>query len=143
MVAITRGETPTIQITTLVLRAIVVLLTLATAAIHASLGGIMFMANAVGYSVLALAMVVPGPLARYRGLVRLALMGFAAATIVGWLAFGARFDLAYLDKGIEVALIGILLVEQWRSDGGPIGVFRLVRRFLGGVAAGTFARHAR
>jgi hypothetical protein len=143
MVAITRGETSTIQVTTLVLRTIVVLLTLATAAIHASLGGTMFMANAVGYSVLAIAMVVPGPLARYRWLVRLALMGFAAATIVGWLAFGARFDLAYLDKGIEVALIGILLVEQWRSDGGPLGVHRLVRRFLGRVAAGTFARHAR
>ena len=143
MVAITRGETPTIQLTTLVLRTIVVLLTLATAAIHASLGGMMFMANAVGYSVLALAMVVPGPLARYRWLVRVALIGFAAVTIAGWLAFGARFDLAYLDKGIEVALIGILLVEQWRSDGGPAGVYRLVRRFLRGIASGTIARHAR
>jgi hypothetical protein len=143
MVAITRGGTPTIQLTTLVLRTIVVLLTLATAAIHASLGGMMFMANAVGYSVLALAMVVPGPLARYRWLVRLALIGFAAVTIAGWLAFGARFDLAYLDKGIEGALIGILLVEQWRSDGGPVGVYRLVRRLLGGFATGTFARHAR
>jgi hypothetical protein len=143
MVAITRGETPTIQLTTLVLRTTVVLLTLATAAIHASLGGMMFMANAVGYSVLALAMVVPGPLARYRWLVRLALIGFAAVTIAGWLAFGARFDLAYLDKRIEVALIGILLVEQWRSDGGPAGAYRLVRRFLGGVPTGTIARHAR
>lgn len=143
MVAITRGDTRTIQLTTLVLRAIVVLLTLATAAIHTSLGGMMFMANAVGYSVLALAMVVPGPLARYRWLVRLALIGFAAVTITGWLAFGARFELAYLDKGIEVALIGMLLVEQWRSDGGPAGVYRLVRRFLHGVASGTIARHAR
>jgi hypothetical protein len=143
MVAITRGGTPTIHRTTLVLRTIVVLLTLATAAIHASLGGMMFMANAVGYSVLALAMVVPGPLARYRWLVRLALIGFAAVTIAGWVAFGARFDLAYLDKGIEVALIGILLVEQWRSDGGPAGVYRLGRRLLGVIATGTFARHAR
>jgi hypothetical protein len=143
MVAITRGETPTIQLTTLVLRTIVVLLTLATAAIHASLGGMMFMANAVGYSVLALAMVVPGPIARYRWLVRLALMGFAAVTIAGWVAFGARFDLAYLDKGIEVALIGILLVEQWRSDGGPAGVYRLVRRLFRRFATGTFARLAR
>ena len=143
MVAITREKTPTIQLATVVLRTIVVLLTLATAQIHASLGGLMFMANAVGYSVLALAMVVPGPVARYRWLVRLALIGFAAVTIAGWVAFGARFDLAYLDKGIEVALIGILLVEQWRSDGGPAGVYRLVRRLVSGIATGTFARHAR
>lgn len=143
MVAITRGEPTTFHLATLVLRTIVVLLTLATATIHASLGGMMFMANAVGYSVLAVAMIVPGPLARYRWLVRLALIGFAAVTIAGWVAFGARFDLAYLDKGIEVALIGVLLVEQWRSDGGPIGVYRLVRRLLAGVATGAFARHAR
>jgi len=142
MVAITRGDTHAIQLTTIVLRAIVVALTLATAAIHASLGGMIFMANAVGYSVLALAMVVPGPLAPYRWLVRLALIGFAAVTVAGWLAFGARFELAYLDKAIEVALIGVLLVDQWRSDGGPIGVVRRIRRFLGG-AAGTLAGHVR
>lgn len=143
MVAITRGEPTTFHLTTIVLRTIVVLLTLATAGIHASLGGMMFMANAVGYSVLAVAMIVPGPLARYRWLARLALIGFAAVTIAGWVAFGARFDLAYLDKGIEVALIGVLLVEQWRSDGGPVGVYRLMRGLLGGIATGTIARHAR
>jgi hypothetical protein len=143
MAAITHGRTAVVQPTTIVLRTLVVLLTLATAAIHASLGGMMFMANAVGYSALALAMLVPGPLARYRWLIRLALMGFAAVTIAGWLAFGARFDLAYLDKGIEVALIGILLIEQWRSDGGPVGVYRHIRRLVGGIATGTFARRAR
>ena len=143
MVAITRGESTTFHLTTFALRTIVVLLTLATAAIHASLGGMMFMANAVGYSVLAVAMVAPGLVARYRWLARLALMGFATVTIAGWVAFGARFDLAYLDKAIEVGLIAILFVEQWRSDGGPVGVYRLVRRLLGGIATGTFVRHAR
>ena len=143
MVAITRRETPTIQLATLVLRSMVVLLTLATAAIHASLGGMLFTANAIGYSVLALAMVVPGPVAPYRWLVRLALIGFAAVTVAGWVAFGARFDLAYLDKGIEVALIGTLLVEQGRSDGGPLGVYRRIRRLVGTIASGTFARDAR
>ena len=142
MVATTRRETPTIQLATLVLRSMVVLLTLATAAIHASLGGMLFTANAIGYSVLALAMVVPGPVAPYRWLVRLALIGFAAVTIAGWVAFGARFDLAYLDKGIEVALIGTLLVEQGRSDGGPLGVYRRIRRLVGTIASGTFARDA-
>jgi len=143
MAAITRGEAATIHPATIVLRTLVVVLTLGTAAIHASLGGLMFMANAAGYTVLALAMVVPGPAGRWRWLMRLALIGFAAVTIGGWVAFGARFGLAYLDKGIEVVLIGVLLIEQWQSDGGPVGVYRRLRRLVGGVAAGTFARSAR
>ena len=143
MAAITHGTTARIHPLTVVLRAIVVVLTLATAAIHASLGGMLFMANAAGYVVLAIAMVAPGPAARWRWLIRLALIGFAAATIGGWFAFGPRFGLAYLDKAIEIALIGVLLVEQWRSDGGPVGVYRRVRRQLRGLAAVTFARTAR
>ena len=43
------------------IRASVIVLALATAAIHASLGGMLFMANALAYATLALAMVVPGP----------------------------------------------------------------------------------
>ncbi len=113
------------------LRATIVGLTLATAAIHASLGGTMFMLNALGYGVFAVAMVLPGPVGRIRWLVRYGLIGFSAVTVAGWLAFGARFDLAYLDKGIEVALIGLLLIESWVLDGGPLAV---VRRF-GRIAA--------
>lgn len=143
MAAITHGEAAHVHPLTLVLRMIVVLLTLATAGIHASLGGMLFMANAAGYAVLALAMVAPGPVGRWRWLVRLALIGFTAATIGGWVAFGPRFGLAYLDKAIEVALIGILLLEQWHMDGGPVGVYRRVSRLVSGVAAGTFARNAR
>jgi hypothetical protein len=142
MAAITRG-TAQVQPITIALRASVVGLTLATAAIHASLGGMLFMANAAGYTILAIAMIIPGPVAKWRWLIRLALIGFTAATIGGWVAFGPRFGLAYLDKAIEVALIGLLLVEQWRSDGGPVGVYRRVRGLVGGVTAGTFARNAR
>jgi hypothetical protein len=74
-------------------------------------------------------MVAPGPAARWRWLIRL--------------AFGPRFGLAYLDKAIEVTLIGVLLLEQRRSDGGPVGVYRRVRHLVRGVVAGTFARNAR
>lgn len=143
MAAITHGGTAVVQPTTIILRTIVVLLTLATAAVHASLGGMMFMANAAGYSVLAVAMIAPRAAPRWRWLIRLALIGFTAATIGGWVAFGARFDLAYFDKAIEVVLIGVLLTEMWQSDGGPVGVYRRLRRLVAGFAGATLARHAR
>jgi hypothetical protein len=125
---------------TIVIRSRVVTLTLATAAIHASLGGLLFLANAVGYSILALAMVVPGPIGHVRWLVRLALLGFATATIGGWLLFGTRFPLAYLDKGVEVALIGVVGLELWRADGGPVGVARQARRLLDRLVGTASAR---
>ena len=111
-----------------ILRIEIVALTLATAWIHATLGSTLFLLNACGYVVLGAAMVLPGPVARVRWLARYALMGFAATTIAAWLAFGARFDLAYLSKGIEVALIGLLLVESWVVDGGPVAVARRLER---------------
>ena len=113
-----------------VLRMLLVALTLATAAIHASMGGLLFLANAVVYVTLAVAMIVPGPIGQVRWLVRIALIGFAAATIGGWLLLGARFPLAYLDKGIEVSLITVVAFELWRTDGGPIGVARQARRLI-------------
>ena len=143
MAVITRGGTAHLNLVTVVLRTIVVVLTLATAAIHASLGGLLFLADAAGYAVLALAMVSPGFPARWRWLVRLALIGFTAATILGWVAMGPRFGLAYVDKAIEVALIGVLLVEQWQADGGPVGVYRRLRRLVNGVIGGSLARNAR
>jgi hypothetical protein len=59
-----------------ILRIFVVVLTLTTAAIHARLGGLLFTLNALGYLGLAAAMVLPGPVARVRWLVRIALIGF-------------------------------------------------------------------
>lgn len=113
---------------TLVLHATIVGLTLATAAIHSSLGGLLFTLNAIGYAVFASALVLPGPVGRARWLVRYGLIGFTTATIVGWVAFGARFDLAYIDKAIEAALVGLLLIESWTMDGGPLAVARRVQR---------------
>jgi hypothetical protein len=143
MTAITHGRAARLHPVAVGLRTSVLVLTLATAAIHASLGGMLFLANAAGYAVLALAMVVPGPTGRWRWLVRLALMGFTAATIGGWVAFGPRFGLAYLDKAIEIALIGVLLMEQWHADGGPVGVYRRVRRVVNRLAPGPVARLGR
>jgi hypothetical protein len=128
------------RLTTVLARSCVVALTLATAAIHASLGGLLFLLNAVAYTTLAVAMVVPGPVGRFRGLVRLALMGFTAATIGGWVLFGARFPLAYLDKAIEIALIAVVAFELWHSDGGPILVARRLRRLVTGAVRAVRTR---
>ena len=113
-----------------IVRVLIVGLTLATAAIHASLGGLLFLANALAYATLAAAMIVPGPVGQIRWLVRLGLLGFTAATIGGWVLFGARFPLAYLDKGIELGLMTVIALESWRVDGGPIGIVRQARRLV-------------
>ena len=110
------------------LRTAIVGLTLATGWIHFTLGGPLFTLNALGYLVAAGAMVVPLALAvRFRWLIRLGLIGYAATAIAAWFAMGPRYDIAYLAKAIEVALIALLLIEVWAYDGSPI---RNIRRAL-------------
>jgi hypothetical protein len=114
---------------------------LTTAYVHSTLGGSpIFVANTVGYAVLALAMIVPlSIVARRRWLVRAALLGFTAFTIFGWFMFGARYWLAYVDKAVELGIIALVVVEMLRYDGGPANVLRrlidgslaLVRRPFG------------
>jgi hypothetical protein len=86
------------------------------------------MLNAAVYAAFAVAMVLPGPVARIRWLVRYALIGFTITTILGWVAVGARFDLAYIDKALEIALVGLLLLDSWAVDGGPLAVARRAQR---------------
>jgi hypothetical protein len=121
------------QLTTVIARTTVVALTLATAAIHTSLGGLLFLMNAAAYSTLALAMVLPGPFGRFRWLIRLALIGFTSATIGGWVLFGARYPVAYLDKAIEATLLVTVAVDVWHTDGGPIQVVRRLRTLAAGL----------
>ena len=124
------------------LRVAVVSLALATAYIHTTLGSMLFMANAAGYTLLAIAMIVPLKLfARNRWLIRAALAGFTAATIVGWALMGPRFFLAYVDKAIEVGLIALLVVEMFRYDGGPLAVVRRGVNLLISIARMPFSRH--
>jgi hypothetical protein len=107
------------------LRIAIVGLTLATGYIHSTLGGLLFSLNAVGYGVAAVAMVIPLGLAiRFRWLVRLGLMAYAATAIVAWYLTGPRYDIAYIAKAIEVVLIVLLGVDFVRHDGNPITVFR-------------------
>ena len=108
----------------LVLTAAIVALTLATAYIHSTLGGLLFTLNALGYVALAAAIIVAAfvtlPLVvRFSWLPRIALFAFALATILGWMLMGPRYGMAYLAKAIEVGLLGLLVVDSFRVYGGP------------------------
>jgi hypothetical protein len=107
------------------IRVAIVGLTLGTAYIHSTLGGLLFTLNAVGYVVAAIAVVVPLGLAiRFRWFVRLGLMGYAATAIVAWAVQGPYFSTAYIAKAIEVALITLLAVDFVRMDGNPVNVVK-------------------
>ena len=109
----------------LAVRAAIVALALATGYIHYTLGGLLFTLNAAGYAVAAVAMIVPLALAvRFRWVIRIGLMGYAATAIVMWAIQGPYYSTAYLAKGIEVALIVLLAVDFARHDGNPVNVVR-------------------
>jgi hypothetical protein len=120
-----RPTTTEVPVPDVLLRSGIVALALATGAIHLTLGGLLFTLNGVGYLVAAIAMVIPlAIVARLRWLIRLGLIGYAATTIVGWYLMGPRYETAYIAKAIEVALIGLLVIEFRRVDGNPIVVIR-------------------
>ena len=103
----------------------IVALTLGTAYIHSTLGGMLFTLNAIGYATFAIAMIVPISLAvQYRWLIRLALIGYALTTIIGWAIQGPYFSTAYVAKAIEVALIFLVAVDFLRADGNPVKVVK-------------------
>ena len=129
-----------------VIRAAIVALTLATGYIHFTLGGLLFTLNAIGYGVAAVAMIAPLALAvRFRWIVRIGLICYAATAIVAWAVMGPYFSTAYIAKGIEIALIVLLAIDFARHDGSPIAVARrefaalvaLVARRSGTAGAGA------
>ncbi|MEA2548725.1 MAG: hypothetical protein QOE42_1323, partial [Chloroflexota bacterium] len=90
-----------------------------------TLGGLLFTLNAVGYVVAAVAVVIPLGLAiRFRGFVRLGLMGYAATAIAAWAIQGPFYSTAYVAKAIEVVLITLLAIDFARMDGNPINVVK-------------------
>ena len=112
-----------------VLTAAIVGLTLATAYIHATLGGLLFTLNALGYLGLAGLVVIGAvsPVAvveRFSWFPRLALIGYTAMTIAGYLVMGPYFTLGFIAKGIEVALVALLVIDVVRVYGSPLGMVR-------------------
>ena len=122
-----------LRLSDVVVRAAIVALTLATGYIHFTLGGLLFTLNAIGYLVAAAAMIAPLAIAvRFRWIVRVGLIGYAATAIVAWAVMGPYFSTAYIAKAIEIALIVLLVADFARHDGNPIA---LVRRELAAFAS--------
>ena len=122
----------------------IVALTLTTAYIHFSLGGLLFLLNAAGYATAAVAIVVvawaPHPfVARFSWLPRVGLIGYTLVTIVGYLLMGPYFTLGFIAKGVEIVLIGLLLADILRVYGSFGGVLSAARASVFGPATDTSA----
>ena len=111
--------TPRILLTGVILE-----LTLATAIIHFTLGGTLFLLNAAGYVVLGAAYLaaasVPMPAMRRLGwLPRIGLAVFASITIVAYLVVGPYFTLGWVTKGIELAIVLLVIADLlvWTDAG--------------------------
>src|SRR5919109_408737 len=122
------------------IRVAIVALTLGTAYIHSTLGGLLFTLNATGYVVAAAAMLAPIALAsRFRWFIRLGLMGYAATAIVAWAIMGPYYSTAFIAKAIEVSLIALLLIDFIRFNGNPVAK---VRSEVGNAVAYMRSRRA-
>ena len=127
------------------IRVAIVALALTTGYIHYTLGGLLFTLNALGYLTAAVAIVIPLALAvRFRWVIRLGLMGYAATAIVMWAIQGPYYTTAYIAKAVEVALIVLLAIDFARHDGSPVGVIRRELAAFSGLVArrGTVAAQA-
>lgn len=120
----------------------IVALTLTTAYIHFSLGGLLFLLNAAGYATAAVAIVLvawaPHPfIARFSWLPRVGLIGYTLVTIVGYLLMGPYFTLGFIAKGVEVVLIGLLVVDILRVYGSRAGLLDAARASVFGPTTDT------
>jgi hypothetical protein len=110
------------------LTAAILALTLTTAYIHFSLGGVLFTLNALGYAGLAAALLagsLPIPLiSSLTWLPRVGLAGFTAVTIGAYLVIGPYFGLGWIAKAVEVGILILLAVDVVRVYGSPAGLVR-------------------
>ena len=114
----------------------IVELTLTTALIHLSLGGLLFSLNAIGYVGLAVAMVVITTLhhpimRRFDWMPRMGLAAYTLATIGGYLVMGPYFALGWVAKAIEVAMLTLLMADLHRAYGSPVGLARAALASIG------------
>ncbi len=104
-------------------------LTLTTAVIHFTLGGVLFLLNAAGYLGLAVLIVIGASVRhpivhRFGWFPRLALTGYTAVTIVGYLVIGPYIALGWITKGVELTLLVLIVLDVRRVHGGPRSALR-------------------
>ncbi|MCP5098407.1 MAG: hypothetical protein GY943_22890 [Chloroflexi bacterium] len=99
---------------------IIIGLAVATALIHLILGimfgadGILFILNGIGYLALIVGFYFVPQLAGQRGLVRWALLGYTAVTVILYFVLTPELlsPIGIVDKLIELGLIGLLWQEK-------------------------------
>ena len=99
------------------MQAVIILLALIAAGIHLSLlfPDVIFILNGLGYLGLTAAyfLQLPVPFLQDRKrLVRFALIGYTALTLILWLAIGEQTPLGIFTAAIEVLLIVLLLFQR-------------------------------
>jgi hypothetical protein len=108
---------------------VIVELTAVTAYLHLSLGGELFTLNGLGYLALgaayAAAVVLPIPVVqRFAWLPRVALVAFTLVTIGAYLVLGPYYWVGWTAKGIELAIVALLVAEIIGRYGTPRGLWR-------------------
>ena len=131
----------------IVLALVIVELTLSTANIHFSLGGQLFTLNGFGYLGLAAAYAIGAlvPLAivqRFAWLPRIGLAGFTLTTIVAYLLIGPYFALGWITKGIELAILALLVTDMLVVYGGPRELWRAALDTFDATRPPSGPRHA-
>jgi hypothetical protein len=115
----------------ILLTAVIIELTAATAYIHFTLGGSLFLLNALGYAALAVAYAVaaarPPFVQRFGWLPRLGLAGYTSLTILAYLLIGPYFALGWIAKGIEVAIVGLVAVDLLGTYGNLGGLLCAIK----------------
>lgn len=105
---------------------LVIVMTIATAAVHAYLATVMrpgeidliFTLNALGYIALLIAWLLPA-LALFRRAITVVFMLYTLVTILGWVAIGDKTSMVgWADKSVEVVLL-VALGLTLRSTGAP------------------------
>lgn len=114
-----------------VLTALIVALTLATAYAHLTVGGLLFTLSAIAYGSGAVALVLPITV-RYRRLVRILLAGYAAATITAWVLNPNFYPTGFAGRAIELAIISLLALDLVRHEADAIDRLRHKFRSLPG-----------
>lgn len=93
------------------------------------LGALTHAHQPLGYATAAVFIVVgavaPHPFLRqFSWLPGVGLAAYTATTIVAYMVIGPYFSLGFIAKGIEIALIGLLVLDVMRVYGSPAGLVR-------------------